>query len=115
MGTTIIELESSHVPILSQPDAVLEVIREAAEATEPYSMVSTPKSWKMISTAASTYHILLTLLLCIFLVHVVFSVVTNVQSQKCHVERKSRPCIPHRRNGTRQQREHRSTRKMPRS
>jgi hypothetical protein len=47
MGATIIKLESSHVPILSQPDAVLEVIREAAEATECYSMISNPKSWKM--------------------------------------------------------------------
>jgi pimeloyl-ACP methyl ester carboxylesterase len=33
MGATTIELESSHVPMLSQPDRVLEVIRAAVRAT----------------------------------------------------------------------------------
>ncbi|WP_375783488.1 alpha/beta fold hydrolase [Bradyrhizobium sp. Pha-3] len=32
MGAKIVELKSSHVPMLSQPKAVLEVIREAAKA-----------------------------------------------------------------------------------
>lgn len=32
MGATVIELESSHVPMLSQPDAVIDFIRKAAAA-----------------------------------------------------------------------------------
>jgi pimeloyl-ACP methyl ester carboxylesterase len=32
MGATTVELQSSHVPMLSQPQAVLDVIRQAAEA-----------------------------------------------------------------------------------
>jgi hypothetical protein len=32
MGATVVELRSSHVAMLSQPHAVLEVIREAADA-----------------------------------------------------------------------------------
>jgi hypothetical protein len=32
MGATTYELDSSHVPMLSQPDKVLEVIRAAANA-----------------------------------------------------------------------------------
>jgi hypothetical protein len=32
MNAKITELKSSHVPMLSQPQAVYEVIREAAEA-----------------------------------------------------------------------------------
>jgi pimeloyl-ACP methyl ester carboxylesterase len=32
MGATTIELPTSHVPMLSKPDAVIDVIREAAEA-----------------------------------------------------------------------------------
>jgi pimeloyl-ACP methyl ester carboxylesterase len=32
MGATTVELKSSHVPMLSQPRAVLEVIRNAAAA-----------------------------------------------------------------------------------
>jgi pimeloyl-ACP methyl ester carboxylesterase len=35
MGARTIELDSSHVPMLSQPDRVLDVIREAAEALAP--------------------------------------------------------------------------------
>lgn len=34
MGATVIELDSSHVPMLSQPDRVLAVIRQAAEAVQ---------------------------------------------------------------------------------
>ena len=34
MGATTVELRSSHVPMLSQPSAVLEVIRNAAKAVE---------------------------------------------------------------------------------
>ena len=34
MGATTIELKSSHVPMLSQPWAVLDVIRQAAEAVQ---------------------------------------------------------------------------------
>jgi hypothetical protein len=33
MGATTVELKSSHVPMLSQPRAVLDVIREAAAVT----------------------------------------------------------------------------------
>jgi pimeloyl-ACP methyl ester carboxylesterase len=32
MGATTVELQSSHVPMLSQPQAVLDVIRKAADA-----------------------------------------------------------------------------------
>ena len=32
MGATTVELKSSHVPMLSQPHAVLDVIRQAADA-----------------------------------------------------------------------------------
>jgi hypothetical protein len=32
MGATTYELDSSHVPMLSQPDFVLDVIRKAANA-----------------------------------------------------------------------------------
>jgi len=32
MGATNVELRSSHVPMLSQPHAVLDVIRNAAKA-----------------------------------------------------------------------------------
>jgi hypothetical protein len=32
MGATTIEVDSSHVPMLSQPRAVLDVIRNAAKA-----------------------------------------------------------------------------------
>jgi hypothetical protein len=32
MGATIYEVESSHVPMLSQPNLVLDVIRTAANA-----------------------------------------------------------------------------------
>jgi len=32
MGATTVELKSSHVPMLSQPHAVLNVVREAAAA-----------------------------------------------------------------------------------
>lgn len=34
MGATTTELRSSHVPMLSQPNAVLEVIRKAAKAVQ---------------------------------------------------------------------------------
>jgi len=34
MGATVIEVESSHVPMLSQPDVVIEVIRKAAAAVQ---------------------------------------------------------------------------------
>jgi hypothetical protein len=32
MGATVIEVESSHVPMLSKPDVVIDVIRKAAAA-----------------------------------------------------------------------------------
>jgi hypothetical protein len=32
MGATTFEIDSSHVPMLSQPDFVLDVIRKAAKA-----------------------------------------------------------------------------------
>jgi hypothetical protein len=32
MGATVVEVESSHVPMLSKPDIVLDVIRKAAAA-----------------------------------------------------------------------------------
>ena len=34
MGATVVELESSHVPMLSKPDVVIEVIRQAATAVQ---------------------------------------------------------------------------------
>lgn len=34
MGATTVELHSSHVPMLSQPHAVLDVIRSAAKAVQ---------------------------------------------------------------------------------
>jgi pimeloyl-ACP methyl ester carboxylesterase len=34
MGATVIEVESSHVPMLSKPDVVIEVIRKAAAAVQ---------------------------------------------------------------------------------
>jgi hypothetical protein len=34
MGATTVEVASSHVPMLSQPHAVLEVIRNAAKAIQ---------------------------------------------------------------------------------
>jgi len=34
MGATTVELRSSHVPMLSQPNAVLDVIRNAAKAIQ---------------------------------------------------------------------------------
>jgi len=34
MGATTVELRSSHVPMLSQPQAVLDVIGKAAQAVQ---------------------------------------------------------------------------------
>ena len=34
MGATVVEADSSHVPMLSQPDLVLDVIRKAANAVQ---------------------------------------------------------------------------------
>jgi len=34
MGATVVEVESSHVPMLSKPDVVIEVIRKAAKAIQ---------------------------------------------------------------------------------
>jgi pimeloyl-ACP methyl ester carboxylesterase len=34
MGATVTEVESSHVPMLSKPDVVIEVIRTAAKAVQ---------------------------------------------------------------------------------
>ena len=34
MGATTYELDSSHVPMLSQPERVIEVIRTAAKAVQ---------------------------------------------------------------------------------
>ncbi|MFZ0499629.1 MAG: alpha/beta hydrolase [Steroidobacteraceae bacterium] len=34
MGATVVEVESSHVPMLSKPDLVLDVIRKAAKAVQ---------------------------------------------------------------------------------
>ena len=34
MGATVFETDSSHVPMLSQPDFVLDVIRKAATAVQ---------------------------------------------------------------------------------
>jgi pimeloyl-ACP methyl ester carboxylesterase len=35
MGATVVEVASSHVPMLSQPNVVLDVIRKAASAVQP--------------------------------------------------------------------------------
>ena len=40
MGATTTELKSSHVPMLSQPRAVLDVIRKAANAVQQKSKVA---------------------------------------------------------------------------
>jgi hypothetical protein len=34
MGATVVEVESSHVPMLSKPDVVIDVIRKAATAVQ---------------------------------------------------------------------------------
>ena len=34
VGATVVEVESSHVPMLSKPDVVIEVIRKAAKAIQ---------------------------------------------------------------------------------
>jgi pimeloyl-ACP methyl ester carboxylesterase len=34
MGATVVEVESSHVPMLSKPDVVIEVVRKAAKAIQ---------------------------------------------------------------------------------
>ena len=34
MGATVTEVESSHVPMLSKPDVVIEVVRKAAKAIQ---------------------------------------------------------------------------------
>jgi hypothetical protein len=34
MGATTVELQASHVPMLSQPHAVLDVIRKVANAVQ---------------------------------------------------------------------------------
>lgn len=34
MGATVVELRSSHVPMLSEPNAVLDVIRNPAKAVQ---------------------------------------------------------------------------------
>lgn len=34
MGATVVEVESSHVPMLSQPDVVINTIRQAAAPTQ---------------------------------------------------------------------------------
>lgn len=34
MGATVYELDSSHVPMLSEPERVLDVIRAAAKAVQ---------------------------------------------------------------------------------
>ena len=40
MGATTVELKSSHVPMLSQPRAVLDVIRKAADAVQQKSQAA---------------------------------------------------------------------------
>jgi len=42
MGANVTEVESSHVPMLSQPDVVIEVIREAAEAVSQQAIQQDP-------------------------------------------------------------------------
>jgi len=37
MGATVVEVESSHVPMLSKPDVVIEVIRKAAKAIQEHA------------------------------------------------------------------------------
>jgi hypothetical protein len=39
MGATVVEVESSHVPMLSKPDVVIEVIRKAAKAVQENTTV----------------------------------------------------------------------------
>src|SRR5262249_21943178 len=34
MGATVVEVESSHIPMLSKPDVVIDVIRQAATAVQ---------------------------------------------------------------------------------
>jgi hypothetical protein len=34
MGATVVEVESSHVPMLSKPEVVIDVIRKAAAAVQ---------------------------------------------------------------------------------
>jgi hypothetical protein len=34
MGATVVEVESSHVPMLSKPDVVIDVIRKAVKAIQ---------------------------------------------------------------------------------
>jgi hypothetical protein len=47
MGATTVELHSSHVPMLSQPRAVLDVIRQAADAVAAkYSSVAAQTATK---------------------------------------------------------------------
>src|SRR5258708_6981220 len=40
MGATTIELDSSHVPMLSRPDSVLDVIRKAANAVQETAVIA---------------------------------------------------------------------------
>jgi hypothetical protein len=40
MGATTFELDSSHVPMLSQPERVLDVIRTAAKAVQEATVVA---------------------------------------------------------------------------
>ena len=40
MGATTYELDSSHVPMLSQPEQVIDVIRTAAKAVEGATAVA---------------------------------------------------------------------------
>jgi pimeloyl-ACP methyl ester carboxylesterase len=40
MGATAYELDSSHVPMLSQPERVIEVIRAAANAVQKVAAVA---------------------------------------------------------------------------
>jgi pimeloyl-ACP methyl ester carboxylesterase len=35
MGATTVEISSSHVAMVSHPDAVVELIKQAADATQP--------------------------------------------------------------------------------
>jgi hypothetical protein len=41
MGATTYDLESSHVPMLSHPDLVLDVIRTAANAVQGSAVAAT--------------------------------------------------------------------------
>ena len=40
MGATTIELDSSHVPMLSRPESVLDVIRKAANAVRETAVIA---------------------------------------------------------------------------